>query len=114
MSTQLIELGDVRFCDWVSKEFTIENTGKVTFEFRVSLQNIKKKGFIDVQPMIGRILGQEKAKLTVKISPVLPAEFKEIILVSIGYFEPDPITIFGRGVYPSLVINMPRFENPMF
>ena len=45
---------------------------------------------------------------------MFPAEFKEIILVSIGYFEPDPITIFGRGVYPSLVINMPRFENPLF
>jgi hydrocephalus-inducing protein len=37
MSTNLIELGDVRFCEWVSKEFAIDNTGKVTFEFKVSL-----------------------------------------------------------------------------
>lgn len=55
-----MELGDVRFCDWVSREFTIENTGKVTFEFKVSLQNVKKKGYVDVQPMIGRILGGDK------------------------------------------------------
>lgn len=37
MSTNLIELGDVRFCEWVSREFIIDNTGKVTFEFKVSL-----------------------------------------------------------------------------
>jgi len=55
--------------------------------------------------MIGRILGSEKQKLVVRISPVLPSEFKEIILLQIGYFEPVPITVFGRGVYPSLVIN---------
>lgn len=37
MSTNMIELGDVRFCEWVSREFMIDNTGKVTFEFKVSL-----------------------------------------------------------------------------
>lgn len=51
MSTNLIELGDVRFCEWVSKEFAIDNTGKVTFEFKVSLQNVKKRGFVEVHPM---------------------------------------------------------------
>lgn len=52
--------------------------------------------------------------MVVRVSPVLPAEFKEVILVSIGYFEPEPITIIGRGVYPSILINQPRAENPMF
>ena len=51
LSIALIDLGDVRFCEWVSKEFFIDNTGKVTFEFKVSLQNVKKKGFVEVSPM---------------------------------------------------------------
>lgn len=81
MSTSLIELGDVRFCEWVSREFTIENTGKVTFEFKIDLKYIKKKGFVDVQPPNGKIAGGEKLRITVKVSPVIPAEFKEIIMV---------------------------------
>jgi hypothetical protein len=39
------------------------------------------------------------------VSPALPAEFKEVILVSVGYYEPEPITIIGKGVYPSILIN---------
>ncbi|CAD8206755.1 unnamed protein product [Paramecium octaurelia] len=114
MSTTLIELGDVRFCEWVSREFTIENTGKVTFEFKIDLRHIKKKGFVDVQPQNGKIAGGEKLRITVRVSPVIPAEFKEIILVQIGYYEPEPITIIGRGVYPSMVVQLPRSENPLF
>ena len=48
MSTNLIDFGDVRFCDWIQKEFSVTNTGKVTFEFKVDLRHIKKKGFVDV------------------------------------------------------------------
>lgn len=88
MSTSLIELGDVRFCEWVSRDFSIENIGKVTFEFKINLQYVKKKGFVDVQPLVGKILGGEKQRITVRVSPVIPAEFKETILVQIGYFEP--------------------------
>lgn len=60
ISTNMIELGDVRFCDWVSREFFIDNTGKVTFEFKVSLHNVKKKQFVEVSPMTGRVGGGEK------------------------------------------------------
>lgn len=89
----------------------MENTGKVTFEFKINLQYVKKKGFVDVQPLVGKIVGGEKQRITVRVSPVLPAEFKEIIMVQIGYFEPQSITIIGRGVYPSLVVQLPRSEN---
>ena len=51
LSTNLIELGDVRFCEWVTREFSIDNTGKVTFEYKVSLANVKKKGYVEVTPM---------------------------------------------------------------
>lgn len=56
----MIDFGDVRFCEWVSREFFIENTGKVTFEYRVSLAMVKKKGYVDCTPLSGRISGGDK------------------------------------------------------
>ena len=57
LNTHSLDLGDVRFCDWVQKEFYIENTGKVQFNFSVSLQKILRKGLVEVIPKSGRING---------------------------------------------------------
>ena len=53
----VIELTDTRFCDWVQREFWIENTGKVTFEYKVNFAYIKRKGYLECSPSMGRILG---------------------------------------------------------
>lgn len=81
LSSNLLELGDIRFCDWVSKDFFIENTGKVTFEYKILYITVKRKGYISCTPDYGRIIGGEKQKVTVKICPVMPDVFKEIIMV---------------------------------
>ena len=44
----------------------------------------------------------------------MPNEFKEIIMVQVGYFEPEPITITGKAYYPAILMNMPRKEDPVF
>jgi hydrocephalus-inducing protein len=44
----------------------------------------------------------------------MPNEFKEIIMVQVGYFEPEPVTITGKGVYPSILMNIPRQEDTEF
>jgi len=46
--------------------------------------------------------------------PVMPNEFKEIVNVQVGYFEPEPITITGKGYYPAVLLDIPRGENPNF
>lgn len=43
-----------------------------------------------------------------KVCPLMPNEFKEIIMVQVGYFEPEPVTVTGKGVYPSILMNIPR------
>jgi hydrocephalus-inducing protein len=60
LSTNHLELGEVRFCDWITKEFIIENTGKVTFEYRILHHQVKRKGYTECSPSIGRIAGGEK------------------------------------------------------
>ena len=44
----------------------------------------------------------------------MPNEFKEVIMVQVGYFEPEPLTITGKGYYPSILMSLPRQENPDF
>lgn len=60
ISTNLLELGEVRFCDWMQKEFFIENAGKVQFNYSISLNKIIRKGLVEVIPRNGKINGNEK------------------------------------------------------
>lgn len=60
ISTSAIELGEIRFCDWVSRDFYIENTGKVTFEYKILLDGVKRKGYVECNPIQGRIVGGER------------------------------------------------------
>ena len=69
---------------------------------------MRKKGFVECVPHQGMILGGEKLAIKVKVCPVVPNEFKEIILVQVGYFEPEPLTITGKGFYPAVLLNVPR------
>lgn len=114
ISEKEIDLGEQRFCEWVTREIVIENTGKVTFEFKVSLAMVKRKGFLEVMPLTGKIVGGEKQRLTVRVCAVMPDAFKEQFTVQMGYFEPELIVVKGQGVYPSIVTNFPRIENPEF
>lgn len=108
ISTNLLELGEVRFCDWMQKEFIIENTGKVQFNFSIILNKIIRKGLVEVIPKNGKINGNEKQKITVRICPGMPDVIKEQISVEIGYFEPEIIKIEGKGIQPALVSTLPR------
>lgn len=114
ISANLLELGEVRFCDWVQKEFFIENIGKVQFNYSISLNKIIRKGLVEVIPKSGKINGNEKQKITIRICPGMPDTIKEQISVEIGYFEPEIIKIEGKGIQPSLVSTLPRILSDNF
>ena len=50
LSTSHIDVGDVRFNEWSSKDFYLENTSKVTFAFKVLTDQIVRKGLVEVSP----------------------------------------------------------------
>jgi hypothetical protein len=60
----------------------------VTFEYKVSLENVRKKGVVEVTPMQGIIPGNQKQKLYIKVCPITPEAFEETFTVQMGYFEP--------------------------
>ncbi len=41
-------------------DFYIENTGKVTFEYKILFVAVKRKNYIECNPCYGRICGGEK------------------------------------------------------
>lgn len=62
----------LKFCDWSSKDIYLENTGKVTYEFKISVVDVKRKAFLDISPMSGKISGGQKQKITIKVCPTMP------------------------------------------
>jgi hydrocephalus-inducing protein len=56
----VIDFGQTRFSEVVYKDFFIENTGKVAFGYKITLEKLIRKGLIDVSPQVGRIQGGEK------------------------------------------------------
>lgn len=77
ISDKELDFGVLKFCDWSSKDLYIENTGKVTFEFKVSVADVKRKAFLEISPMNGKIAGGQKQKITVRICPTMPEIFTE-------------------------------------
>jgi hydrocephalus-inducing protein len=60
--------------------------------------------------MTGRIEGNSKVRLAIRFCPVYPEVFKEQFTVQMGYFDPEMILIRGVGVYPSIIMTLPRLD----
>ena len=108
ISDKEIDFGVLKFCEWSSKDIYIENTGKVTFEYKVSVENVKRKSFLDISPMNGKIAGGQKQRISIKVCPTMPEVFLETFEIQMGYYDPEVIKVSGSGVYPSLVCQFPR------
>ena len=64
MSSNVLDYGNsIAFNDWETREFTIENTGKVGYDFSINIDSLYRKGLLDVTPLTGRINGYEKQKI---------------------------------------------------
>lgn len=111
VSEKELDFGEQRFCEWNSKDIYIENTGKVTFEFKVDVERVKRKAFLEIIPMQGKISGGQKHKITIKVCPAMPEIFEETFDIQMGYYDPETIIVKGKGVYPELLCQFPRIEN---
>lgn len=111
----VIDIGEVvKFCEWTHKEFFIENTGKVLFEYNINVSNVIRKGLLEVQPSSGIIPGNTKHKFIVKICPGMPDILKEQFSIEIGYNEPEIMHVVGKGISPALLVTLPRLEKEGF
>jgi len=113
-NTKSLDYGVLPFNEYDGRDFTLENTGKVTFEYRINLDTIKRKGLVDVTPSSGFIKGFEKQKFHVRMCPGYPDVVDEHFFIEIAHFEPEKITLKANAIFPAMVLDLPRHENPDF
>lgn len=53
-------------------------------------------------------------KVTLKVCPVMPNDFKELVQIQVGYFEPDTITLTGKGFYPAIHVALDKLNTPEY
>ena len=100
----------IPFNDWETREFVIENTGKVAYDFSIDSSSLYRRSLIDISPLSGRINGFEKQKIQVRLCPGIPDIINEQFAVNIAHFEPEIITCIGYAIYPALAMNLPRSD----
>ena len=64
------------------------------------MESVKRKPFLEIIPMQGKISGGQTHKITVRTCPTMPELFEETFDIQMGYYDPETITVKGKGVYP--------------
>ena len=111
---KILDFGAMNFNDWESKEITLENTGKVAFEFKVNLSKIVRENLFEVIPLSGSVKGYEKQKIVVRMCPGIPDTIEEFFFIEVSHFEPEKVNVRASAIYPSLQFGLPRKENANF
>ena len=112
-----LDIGETFLDSKVTKEFELQNTSKVIFEYTVRLDtsgNRSKymKDFIKIYPSKGELAGGERIKIRVSVIPGFPCDINEHLILQVAHFEPERIFIKGSGIFPSLRIEAERKFDP--
>jgi len=108
LSTQELDYGAIPYNESSSKEFFIENIGKVPFEFGINLSTVSRPGIIECSHMSGKVIAGERFRVVVKFFPGVPANIDEMLLVECGHFPAVRFKVRAVGIYPGCVLSLPR------
>ncbi|XP_063716545.1 hydrocephalus-inducing protein homolog isoform X4 [Symsagittifera roscoffensis] len=115
MDTEPIHFGHQSFNRECSATLQLSNTGLVGFDFRcldselvVNPDDDLKAGEPLLVPASGFLEAGETIELQVKLIPGTPEPFLKKLRVQVAHFEPHVIEIKGEGVFPRLVLDLPR------
>eukprot|EP00397_Hematodinium_sp_SG-2012_P000030 GEMP01000030.1.p1 GENE.GEMP01000030.1~~GEMP01000030.1.p1 ORF type:complete len:4608 (+),score=1069.56 GEMP01000030.1:10-13833(+) len=105
-----LDFGDIPFTQTVEKDLFISNPGSVACYFNVNLTTLNRPNVVDAQPTAGLIYPDQKQKITVKFCPGVPDLVEEFTLVEVAHFEPTRFRLSGRGIFPGIVLSLPRSD----
>jgi hydrocephalus-inducing protein len=108
LSTQEIDYAEIPYNESSSKEFYIENIGKVPFEFNINLSTVTRQGIVECSHMNGKVIAGEKFKVVVKFFPGVPDNIDEMFLVECGHFPAVRFKVKAVGIYPGCLLSFPR------
>jgi hydrocephalus-inducing protein len=108
LSTHELVYGEIPYNDSSSKEFYIENIGKVPFEFNINLSTVSRPGIIQCSHMTGKVIAGERFKVVVKFFPGVPDDIDEMLLVECGHFPAVRFKVKAIGIFPACLLSFPR------
>lgn len=111
LSVNEIDFGEISYCHQESKEFHIENVGKVPFGFNINLSTLTRPGLIEVSPMTGKVMSGERFRVNIKFKPGIPDNINEIFLVECAHFPAERFKIKATGIYPGALLTFPRNDD---
>ena len=114
LSTNEIDYGEVPYNESSSKDFYIENIGKVPFEFNINLATVSRPGIIECNHMQGKVIAGERFRVSVRFFPGIPDNIHEMFLVECGHFPAERFTVRAVGIYPGCLLSFPRVEDDEF
>ena len=114
LSTNELDYGEIPYNESSSKEFFIENIGKVPFEFHINLNTVSRPGLVECSPMIGKVASGEKYKVIVKFFPGIPDNIDEMFLVECAHFPAERFKVKAIGTYPGCLLTFPRIDDEDF
>jgi hydrocephalus-inducing protein len=114
LSSNELDFGEVAYNESSTKDFFIENIGKVPFEFVINLATISRPGLIECSVMAGKVIAGEKYKISVRFYAGIPSNIREMFLVECSHFTAERFTIKAVGIYPGLLLSLPRSDEDEF
>jgi hydrocephalus-inducing protein len=114
LSTEELDYGEIPFNESSSKEFFIENIGKVPFEFNINLSTVSRPGLVQCSHTSGKVIAGERFKVVVKFFPGIPDNIDEMLLVECGHFPAVRFKVRAVGIYPACLLSFPRASEEGF
>jgi len=95
-----------------AKHITLTNSGKVTFEYSLTLPPLCLP-LIDISPSEGRLRAGERVRIQIRLLTAIPDAVDEIVMLRVGFYDPLPIHVSAHGVFPQLYVDLPRADRWM-
>jgi hydrocephalus-inducing protein len=114
LSALELDYGEIPYNESSSKEFFIENIGKVPFQFNINLSTVSRPGLVDCHPMTGKVAAGERYKVIVKFFPGIPSNIDEMFLVECAHFPAQRFKVRAIGIFPACLLSFPRSDDEEF
>jgi hydrocephalus-inducing protein len=114
LSTNELDFGEVAYNETISKDFFIENIGKVPFEFNINFGTVSRAGIVECSHMQGKVIAGERFKVSVRFFPGIPDNIREMFLVECAHFPAERFTVKAIGIYPGCLLSFPRQDEDEF
>ncbi|OXB74070.1 UNVERIFIED_CONTAM: hypothetical protein H355_003133 [Colinus virginianus] len=109
LSVTEIDWGLQLFNEVAEAELTLQNRGKVGFQYQVlSPSDGPLPGVPLVLPSMGYIGPGQEQVLKVSYLPGVPGTFCRTFQIQVGHLEPETITLKGEGSFPRIFLDLPR------